>query len=54
VLDRVLDTKPVFMIALFVFAVVGQMVKMWLGYDAKMKVLEAERAAGVKSKVSSR
>ena len=44
VLDRVLDTKPLFMIVLFLFAVAGQMVKMWIGYDAKMKTLEAERA----------
>lgn len=43
-LDRILDTKPLFMIVLFVFSVVGQTVKMWLGYDAKMKVLEAEHA----------
>ncbi|MCU1502016.1 MAG: hypothetical protein JWM12_1370 [Ilumatobacteraceae bacterium] len=50
VLDRILDTKPVFMIALFVFAVIGQFVKMWLGYDAKMKVLEAERAESSRSK----
>ncbi|MEO5724806.1 MAG: AtpZ/AtpI family protein [Ilumatobacteraceae bacterium] len=45
VMDRALDTKPVFMIILFVFAVVGQTLKMWFGYDARMKQLEAERAA---------
>ncbi len=43
-LDRLLDTKPVFMIVLFVFSVVGQTLKMWFGYDAKMKLLEAEHA----------
>ena len=43
-LDRLLDTKPLFMIVLFVFSVVGQTLKMWLGYDARMKVLEAEHA----------
>ncbi|MEO5899424.1 MAG: AtpZ/AtpI family protein [Ilumatobacteraceae bacterium] len=50
VLDRILDTKPVFMIGMFVFAVVGQTIKMWIGYDAKMKVHEAERAANIKAK----
>jgi F0F1-type ATP synthase assembly protein I len=54
VLDRILDTKPVFMIALFLFAVIGQFVKMWLGYDSKMRVLEAERAAAGKSRVVPR
>jgi F0F1-type ATP synthase assembly protein I len=54
VLDRILDTKPVFMIALFVFAIVGQTIKMWLGYDAKMKVHEAERAAAIQSKAVGR
>lgn len=43
-LDRVFDTKPLFMIVLFVFSIVGQTLKMWLGYDAKMKALEAEHA----------
>lgn len=45
VLDRWLDTKPIFMIVLFVFAVAGYMVKMWLGYDAKMRQHEAELRA---------
>ena len=44
VVDRMLDTKPLFMIVFFVFAVVGQTVKMWFGYAAKMKLLEAEHA----------
>ena len=31
------------MIALSVFFAIGQFVKMWYGYDLKMKTLEAER-----------
>ena len=54
VLDRILDTKPAFMIGMFVFAVVGQTIKMWIGYDAKMKVHEAERAANIKAKAVGR
>ena len=45
-LDRWLGTKPIFMIVLFLFAVAGEMVKMWLGYDAKMRKHEAERPPG--------
>ena len=54
VLDRVFDTKPVFMIALFLFAVIGQFVRLWLGYDSKMKSLEEERSNASKSKVVPR
>jgi len=54
VLDRILDTKPVFIIGMFVFAIVGQTVRMWIGYDAKMKVHEAERAANIKAKAVGR
>jgi hypothetical protein len=43
VLDRWLGTKPVFMIGLVVFAVVGQFVKMWYAYDATMSKLEEQR-----------
>lgn len=43
VLDRVLDTKPAFMIGCFLFAVIGQFVRMWTAYDTKMKQLEADR-----------
>jgi F0F1-type ATP synthase assembly protein I len=39
-LDRVLGTKPFAMIALTLFAVVGMFVKMWIDYDASMKVHE--------------
>jgi ATP synthase protein I len=44
-LDRWLGTKPAFMIALVVFAMVGQFVKIWLSYERTMKALDAERAA---------
>ncbi len=44
-LDRGLDTRPVFMIGCTVFAVVGQFVRMWYAYEARMSVLQAQRAA---------
>jgi F0F1-type ATP synthase assembly protein I len=44
-LDRWLGTKPAFMIALVVFAMVGQFVKIWLSYERTMKALDAERVA---------
>jgi F0F1-type ATP synthase assembly protein I len=44
VVDRVVGTMPVFMIALTLFCAVGQFVRMWFGYDAKMRSLEADRA----------
>ena len=45
VLDRWLDTKPVFMIVLVCLALIGEFVRFWYDYDSRMKVLEAERAA---------
>ena len=45
-IDRAAGTQPAFMIALTVFAVVGQSARMWFEYDARMKRLEAERTAG--------
>lgn len=48
-LDRWLGTKPVFMVGLVIFSMVGLFVKMWFGYDAKMKLLEAERAKGARA-----
>jgi F0F1-type ATP synthase assembly protein I len=42
-IDSWVDTRPIFTVALVVFAVVGQSVRMWLDYDARMKVLERER-----------
>jgi F0F1-type ATP synthase assembly protein I len=44
--DRLAGTMPVFMIAFTVFCAVGQFIRMWFGYDAKMQSLEAERARG--------
>lgn len=46
-LDRWLDTKPVFMIVLSVLAIVGEFIRFWYDYDARMKVLEAQRASAV-------
>ena len=48
-LDRWLGTRPLFMIGLVVFSVVGQFIKMYFEYTATMKVHEAERAAGIQS-----
>jgi len=44
-LDRWLDTKPVFMIVLTVLALVGKIAGMYYGYEARMRELDAERAA---------
>jgi F0F1-type ATP synthase assembly protein I len=44
-LDRWLDTKPLFMIVMVVLALVGEFVRFWYDYDARMKVLEAQRAS---------
>lgn len=41
--DSWLDTTPVFMIALTVFAVVGYFVRMYYSYNAEMTRLERER-----------
>lgn len=43
-IDWLVGTTPVFMIALTLFCAVGQFVRVWYGYDARMKKLEAERA----------
>lgn len=43
-LDRWLDTKPLFMISLVLFSVIGQFVKMYYDYSATMNDLEAQRA----------
>lgn len=43
-LDKWLDTKPVFMIVLVCLALIGEFVRFWYDYDARMKALEAERA----------
>lgn len=44
-LDRWLDTKPVFMIVLVCVALIGEFVRFWYDYNSQMKVLETERAA---------
>ena len=51
-LDRWLGTKPVFTIILVVLALIGEFVRFWYDYDARMKVLEAQRAAGLRSSAS--
>jgi len=43
-LDRWLDTKPVFMVVLVCVALIGEFVRFWYDYDSRMRVLEAERA----------
>jgi F0F1-type ATP synthase assembly protein I len=48
-LDRWLGTEPVFMIALVLLSLVGQFVRMWYSYDARMRQLEAERESAVRS-----
>ena len=45
-LDRWLGTRPLFMVGLVVFSVVGQFIKMYFEYTATMQQLEAERTAG--------
>jgi F0F1-type ATP synthase assembly protein I len=49
-LDRWLGTEPVFMIVLFLAGSVGQIVRLWFDYDARMKTLEAERATATRSR----
>lgn len=44
-LDSWIGIFPVLTIALVVFAAIGTGVKMWIGYDARMHRLEAERQA---------
>jgi F0F1-type ATP synthase assembly protein I len=53
-LDRAFGTKPVFMIGLVVFAVIGQFVKMWYAYDSAMQRLEDERRVGATAGASGR
>lgn len=45
VVDRWLGTTPVFMIVLVTTALVGLFARIWFGYDASMRRLEAEHAA---------
>jgi F0F1-type ATP synthase assembly protein I len=48
-LDRWLDTKPLFTVGLVVLGLVGEFLRFWYDYDARMKVLEAQRAAGTRA-----
>ena len=48
-LDRWLGTKPLFMVGLVVLGLVGEFLRFWYDYDARMKVLEAQRAASVRA-----
>ncbi|MEP7202882.1 MAG: AtpZ/AtpI family protein [Ilumatobacteraceae bacterium] len=47
-LDRWLGTKPLFMVGLVMLGLIGEFVRFWYDYDARMKVLEAQRAAGTR------
>ncbi|MBI2709333.1 MAG: AtpZ/AtpI family protein [Actinobacteria bacterium] len=40
--DRVAGTFPLFVVAFSLFGFAGTFVKMWLGYDARMRALEAD------------
>lgn len=46
-MDNWLGTRPVFMIVMFLVAVVGQFAAMWYRYDASMAVHDAQRSAGI-------
>jgi ATP synthase protein I len=47
--DRWLGTKPWFMVGLVVLGLIGEFLRFWYDYDARMKVLEAQRAASVRA-----
>jgi F0F1-type ATP synthase assembly protein I len=51
-LDAWLGTRPIFMIALTVFAVVAQFVRIYVVYSSRMASLEARRAELSKSRQS--
>jgi F0F1-type ATP synthase assembly protein I len=48
-LDRLFGTRPWIMIGLTLFAVVGMFVKMWIDYDASMKIHEQSAIAAKRS-----
>jgi F0F1-type ATP synthase assembly protein I len=48
-LDRWLGTKPLFMVGLVIVGLIGEFLRFWYDYDARMKVLEAQRAAGTRA-----
>lgn len=45
-MDHWLGTEPVFMIIMFFVGVIGQFATLWYRYEASMKVLDEQRAAG--------
>ncbi len=47
ILDRIFDAKPWFILGFTLFGIVGQFVRTWYTYDAKMKAHEAERVAKI-------
>ena len=47
--DRWLGTKPLFTVGLVVVGLIGEFLRFWYDYDARMKVLEAQRAAGTRA-----
>ena len=47
ILDRIFDAKPWFILGFTVFGIVGQFVRTWYTYDAKMQAHEAERVAKI-------
>jgi F0F1-type ATP synthase assembly protein I len=49
-IDSVAGTRPWFTISLVVFAFAGQFIKMYFTYTHQMTALEAERAAGARSR----
>lgn len=46
-MDSWLGTQPLFMIVMFLVAVIGQFAAMWYRYDASMAVHDAQRSAGI-------
>nr|ABM53591.1 putative ATP synthase F0 subunit I [uncultured bacterium CBNPD1 BAC clone 2089] len=46
-------TTPVFMIAFTIFCAIGQFVRVWYGYDARMRNLEADRAHNARAHQTS-
>ncbi len=52
-LDRWLGIIPVFTLILGAFAVIGQFVRMWYGYDAEMRRHEAELPSRRRDRVPS-
>jgi F0F1-type ATP synthase assembly protein I len=49
-LDAWLNTQPIFTITLVLFAVIGQFVKTYYVYNARMKQLEEERVEATRAR----